>query len=260
MTDPALRVSGLSFSYSGKPLLSGVDFELDAGKILAILGPNGSGKTTLLNCVAGILRPGAGNVKIFGEDIKAARAADIAKRICFVPQIQDSAFDFTVRDYIVMGRAPHIPLGASPEPEDYRRAGEAASAAGVDCLADSPFNRISGGERQLVQIGRALAQGAPVILMDEPTNHLDYGNQMRVLRLISSLARDGYTVVMSSHAPDHAIMLDSYAGVIRAGGVFEMGSAREILSGELLSELYGTRIALSRVEPGDRIVCVPERP
>jgi iron complex transport system ATP-binding protein len=253
-----LEAAGLSFAYKhGHPVFSGIGFRLRRGEALVLIGPNGSGKTTLLNCVCGLLKPASGSVRLFGEDIATMSASETARRMAFLPQASPSAFDFTVLDYLVMGRAPYIGFGMSPKAADYEKARSLLERLGIRHLASMPCTQISGGERQQARIGRVLMQGSRLILMDEPTNHLDYGNQIKMLRLIDRLVKEGYAVVMTSHVPDHAIMLGSQVGVIGKDGSFLLGDAGELLSETLLSELYGADIRIRYMEEFNRNVCIP---
>ncbi|MDR3052604.1 MAG: ABC transporter ATP-binding protein [Coriobacteriales bacterium] len=253
-----LNVAGLGYSYTPQnPVFSALDFSVEKGEILVLLGPNGSGKTTLLNCIAGLLRPQEGVVELDGVDLRSLRRDLLAQKLGYLPQAQQLSFDFAVLDYVVMGRSPYLRFGTVPSKADYARAWELLERLGIAHLGVKSCGRISGGERQQAQIARILMQDTRLILMDEPTNHLDYGNQIRTLRLIASLADEGYSIVMTSHVPDHAILLQSSLGVIDGKGSFCTGAAGDILTESLLEELYGEHINLLYLENCGRMTCVP---
>ena len=260
MEEGFLSVRGASFAYaSGQPVFRDVSFDLRKGEVLTILGPNGAGKSTLLNCIGGLLRPGAGTIRVDGRALSAYSPRQLAQRIGYVPQMQARTYDFTVRDYIAMGRAPYIGLWQSPSREDERLVDEAMERMGLRHLAAKPYTHISGGEYQQVLIARVMVQQADVILMDEPTNHLDYGNQLKVLRQIRQLAADGYGLIWTTHMPDHALMLGGQIAVLDQDGVFETGDAAEMITGPRMERIYGARICKTYVEAAGRDACIPYR-
>jgi len=259
-TQPALlQTQDLCFAYKpGSPVLKGINLEVHAGETLVLLGPNGSGKTTLLNCLAGLLKPQSGAVRLGGQDIKTMSMRQIALHLGYLPQFMSVGFEFCVLDYVVMGAAPHLHFGKSPSKSDYARAQELLEQLGVAALAEAPMSALSGGERQLAQIARILMQRSPLVLMDEPTNHLDYGNQIRALRLVKQMCAQGLAVIMTSHVPDHAIWLHSQVGVLRKGQPLLTGPASQVLDEELLSGLYQENISLHYLPQRGHCICVPE--
>lgn len=252
-----LDVEGLGFSYEGgHAVLKDISFSVGPGRIVAILGPNGSGKTTLLNCMARLAMPGRGIVRIGGVDASSLSLDEMARSVSFVPQSTVPAFDYEVIEYVVTGCAPRMGLFKKPGPEEYAIARRAIEALGLGHLERKPYTRISGGERQQVSIARALAQRSGIMLLDEPTAHLDYGNQIKVLRIIKDLAAKGYAIAMTTHAPDHAILLDDQVAALGRDGSFRFGTAREAMSGSFLSSLYGIGIEVRTLEDLGRAVCV----
>ena len=257
---PLLEVSGLSFSYPrGKSVFSDVSFFLRAGEIFVLIGPNGSGKTTLLNCVAGLLKPECGEIRLSGKDAASINPRDRARMLCYLSQLDKTSAEYTAIDYVVMGRAPYLRFGESPGAADYARAERILASLGIARRANTQLNHLSGGERQQARVGRILMQDARIVLLDEPTNHLDYGNQLCTLNKIASLANEGYAVLMTSHAPDHALLLDGCVSVLGAeGGGLLIGDAESILTEKLLCDLYGVRILVTKTRDLTRTVILPD--
>lgn len=252
-----LDVQKLSFSYDKKrTIFHDVSFTLDKGEVLSILGTNGAGKSTLLNCLANLLKPQSGDIFLNGTSIKEMPMREVAKVIGYVPQVHVPTYDFTVRDFTVMGRSPYIGAFGNPSKKDYEIADEALSRMNIYHLRDKLYTEISGGERQQVTIARALTQQPQIILLDEPTAHLDYGNQFRVVQMIAQLADEGYALIMTTHNPDHAIILNGKVAILNREGVLGVGQASDTLSGETLSELYGLSIKTVYDPDAGRNVCV----
>lgn len=252
----SLSVSHLTFAYDKTPVLNDVSFTLGEGTLLAILGPNGVGKTTLFRCILGEQKRYSGTIEIDGAEIKALGARALAHRIAYIPQTHAPAFRFSVRDMVLMGTTHRISPLSAPKAKEQAIAEEAMARLGIETLADKDFSRISGGEQQLVYIARALAQQAKTLLMDEPTSSLDYGNQLSVLSTVRELTREGYTVLLSTHNPQHALWYADEILALHNGGVAANGAAKEQLTPELLRTLYGTDIRLLDTDSGP--VILPE--
>lgn len=252
-----LEVSNLGFSYDrGPAIFHDVSFKVDQGEILSILGPNGSGKSTLLNCIANLYSPAAGEIFLNGQLMSRMNLREVAQVIGYVPQIHTPAYAFTVREFAVMGRTPYIGAFTIPGAEDYRIADEALERMGIAHLRDKPYTEISGGERQQVTIARVIAQKPQLILLDEPTAHLDYGNQHRVVQMARQLAAEGYALIMTTHNPDHAIILNGKVAILNRRGEFFVGQTAQTLSSKMLSDLYGLAIRTKYDGDAGRTVCV----
>lgn len=252
-----LDVQNLSFSYDRKrTIFHDVSFSLDKGEVLSILGTNGAGKSTLLNCIANLLKPKSGTILLNGTPMQTMSMRDIAKVIGYVPQVHLPTYAFTVRDFTVMGRSPYIGAFGSPSKEDYAIADDALRRLDIYHLRDKLYTEISGGERQQVTIARALTQQPQIILLDEPTAHLDYGNQFRVVQMIRQLADEGYALIMTTHNPDHAIILNGKVAILDRQGVLDVGLASDSLNGETLSTLYGLSIKTIYDPDAKRNICV----
>jgi len=254
-------IQDLSFGYTDKAedsIFSGIHFSLEPGEVFCLLGPNGSGKSTLLKCISRVLTPASGSVAIDGENLNAMSPAKIAGKLGYVPQSLVSAFPFTVEEIVVMGRASRISMISSPSKQDKDKALESMEKIGIAHLARRPCNRLSGGEWQLVLIARALTQSPRVLLLDEPTSHLDLGNQVKILEKVGSLSRDGITIIMASHFPDHAFLHADQVGILKNRSMAVSGKPDQVLTEEVLFSTYGINIRVIEVLDGiDRKICVP---
>ncbi len=251
-----LEAVDLAIGYPGHPVGKGISLALDTGEILALLGPNGAGKTTLFRTLLGLQRPLGGAVMIDGKPLDRLRPAEIARRMAYVSQAHVTEFSYSVLDVVLMGRTARLGPFESPGAEDTRIARDRLDSLGIGALAGADYTRISGGQRQLVLIARALAQEAPILVMDEPTASLDFGNQMLVLSRIRDLAASGYGVLLSTHDPDHALLVAGRVAIMAKGGLAAVGATGDVVTGELLSRIYGTTVRVEETPSGQR-VCVP---
>ena len=251
-------IKGLTFAYEpgGRKVLQEADLQLGEGEILCILGPNGAGKTTLLNCMAGLLQPSAGRIELCGEKLTTMSERQIARTVGYVPQTHTPAFDYRVFDFVLMGRTPQMGMLARPTKEDEEICRRTLESMGIAHLAEQSCLRISGGERQQVLIARAIASRPRVVLFDEPTAHLDYGNQQRVLQRIRRMAAEGFSVVITTHNPDHALLLGDQAAIVGKDGRIRQGRSEEIITEKTLGELYGIELKLLWVEALGRRACL----
>ncbi len=249
-----LEARSISFSYSSRRVLSNVSFTLDP--LTAILGRNGSGKTTLLRILVGFLRPSSGSVLIDGEDALKMKAQERARLIAYIPQSSPVVYPHTVRDLVLMGRAPSLSIFAKPGRKDEEAADEAIETLGISYLRNRPINATSGGERQLALIARALCQDARILILDEPASALDYSNQLMLLETLEKLSRKGYQILYSTHNPDHALMASDKILLIDSEGRVESS----IPDSEKLSELYGRKLLIRQIDTGKhtRCICIPE--
>lgn len=255
-----LAARDLGFGYGSRRVGSGVTLELNAGEVLCLLGPNGSGKTTLFKTLLGLLPPQEGTVLINGRDARTLARDAVARQISYVPQAHGAFFPYTVREVVLMGRTAHLGLFAAPSARDYAAALDAIRRMGIAHLTDAIYTQISGGERQLALIARALAQDARVVIMDEPTANLDFGNQVRVLERIRALAAEGIGVLLSTHDPDHAFLCADRVAMLHEGRLMASGAPAKVMTAENLRQLYGVAVAITAVSLGNAVtrnVCLP---
>jgi iron complex transport system ATP-binding protein len=252
-----LNAADLSFGFPGRTVGSGVSFALADGEVLCVLGPNGGGKTTLFRTLLGLLAPHAGSVRLDDTALSAMSRREIARRIGYVPQAHAGVFAFTVSEMVLMGRTAHMSLFAAPSAHDRDAAARAIDTVGIPHLAERAFTEISGGERQLVLIARALAQEPRLLVMDEPTSSLDFGNQVRVLGHVRRLAAQGISVLLSSHQPDHALQIADRALLLGEGKSLALGAPRDVIRPDTLRRLYGIDVRI--VETADGVhTCLPD--
>lgn len=256
-----LKVAEIGFAYpGGRTLLDAVSFSLAPGEALCLLGPNGTGKTTLIRCLLGLERVAAGRVELHGRDLASLSPAESARLMAYVPQDTSAVFAFLAFDVVLMGRSPHLRFMASPTDEDRRLARAAMLRLDIQHLAERPFLELSGGERQLVLVARALAQGSTILVMDEPSAGLDLANQLRIIRIIRALAGDGYSVLFTTHLPDHAFAVGGMAAMLKDGKLIGPAAPESLLDAGALGQLYGTPIEVIRISEGraeGQYLCVP---
>jgi iron complex transport system ATP-binding protein len=235
-----ISVSGLCFSYGLGFELRDISLTVERGNVTVLLGPNGCGKTTLLKCMNALLTPGEGKVQINGKDVFSMGRGELARLVGFVPQSHTPSFPYSVVDVVLMGRVSCMSIFQQPSSSDYAKAENALKVVGLSALKERPYTEISGGERQLALIARAIAQEPEALLLDEPTAHLDFKNQYMVLGMVKKVARErGIAVVMSLHDPNQAMQFSDCLVLINAGRIFSMGRPEDVVSPESIRELYG---------------------
>ena len=240
-----LTVNDLSYSYTkDMPVLKGVSFTADKGEFLSVLGPNGAGKSTLFRCLLGGIDGYSGAIELDGREVRGLSRREMAARIAYIPQIHRPTFGYSVLDTALMGLTRELSPFRSPTAEQEKRAMEALEQMGVARLDARNFATLSGGEQQLVLIARALCQRSDILLMDEPTSSLDYGNQLRVLRRVAELAARGYTVILSTHDPQHALRFSQRVLALRDGGMKLKEAVRRVAddTGLPRNALYDTAL------------------
>ena len=246
---PVAELANVAFAYHrGHPVLERVSLAVQPGTCLAVLGPNGIGKSTLLSLVTGHLSPQAGTVSLEGRAVASLSPAEIARILGFVPQSEHLPFDYTCLEYALHGRAPYLGLLELPGPADCAIALEGLARAGLAGFEERSINELSGGERQLLMIARALAQQPRLLVLDEPTSHLDLANKRRVTSMLAGLVGQGVTVVFTTHEPEAAAAAATHLALMGQGRALRTGSLADLLTTEGLSETYGTPVRVARVD------------
>lgn len=254
-----LEASSLACGYGARRIVDGISFTVSSGEVLCILGPNGVGKTTLFKSILGLQPLMGGRVAVDGEDIAPWSPKRFAQVFGYVPQSHTPPFPYTVLDVVLMGRTAHLGPFTSPSPDDRAAALATMRQLHIEHLARRTYTEISGGERQMVLIARALVQEPRFLVMDEPTASLDFGNQARVLARIRDLARAGLGIVLTSHSPDQAFLCATTVALLGPDG-FLIGRPDEIVTAENLERVYRTRVRIvsERDERGAVVKsCIP---
>jgi iron complex transport system ATP-binding protein len=252
----SLSAQSLAFGFPGRTVGRDVSFSLGSGEVMCVLGPNGGGKTTLFRTLLGLLEPHGGSIRVDGAPLENLSRNEIARRIAYVPQGHAAYFAFTVREFVLMGRTAHMGALAAPSRRDREVTQRALESLELAHLADRPVTQISGGERQLALVARALAQEPQVLVMDEPTASLDFGNQVRVLQRIAALAASGISILFSSHAPDHAFLAARRVLLLLEGRALAIGAPAQVITGDNLRRLYGVAVQVLPL-PGGGHTCLP---
>jgi len=254
----SICVSDLSFSYGDARVLKDVNFSVGEGELMSVVGPNGVGKSTLFYCLLGIFDNYKGKISIKDIDIKNLGVQEMAKLIAYVPQSHFPSFNFSVFDMVLLGTSVQISSVSTPGKKQIQLAESAMDRLGISHLRERGYTKISGGERQLALIARALVQQTNVLILDEPTANLDFGNQIRVLEQIRSLTKEGYTIIQSTHNPEQAFMYSDRVLAMHRGRVLADGSPSEIVTEELVHKLYGVDVKIKSLYRDKVRVCVPE--
>jgi iron complex transport system ATP-binding protein len=257
-----IRVEEVSLAYGRSKVLDSVSLTIRKGSVVTIVGPNGCGKTTLLKIINNLLKPDRGRVFVDGKEVNLLPAHRLARIMGYVPQGHRISFPFKVRDVVITGRMPYIAAFSSPKREDMERTERALALTGICSLADQPYTHISGGERQLVMIARAMVQQPSVLLLDEPTSYLDFKNQIQTLRMIKEISRSQeVTVIMTLHDPNHALMFSDEVVLLRklngslAGNVIAFGPPHEVMTPQNIQAAYGIEVEI--VEVRGRKILIP---
>ena len=253
----SIEVKDLSFSYGDHAVLHNISFSVGKGEFLSILGPNGVGKSTLFRCVLGLLSGYTGTVTVDGIDARSFSIREAAKHIAYIPQSRRPVFNYSVFDIVLMGTTSGLSPFRSPSKADNYRCAWALEKVGISHLSQRCFHRLSGGEQQLVMIARALVQNAPCLMLDEPTANLDFGNQLLVLEQARALAREGYTVIQTTHHPEQSYMFSDRILAIQNGRVLTEGKPADVLTEQTMRALYGVDVEIVSLYQDKARICIP---
>ncbi len=255
-----LVVEDLNFGYREKTILNDINFSVKAGDICGLLGPNGSGKTTLLKCINGILNGKSGRIKIFGQEIARLSREEIAGLIAVVPQELNVVFSFTVLQIVLMAGNSRFGFSGIPKKNDYLNAFEVLEDLGIEHLAERRYNELSGGEKQMVLIARALFQKSGILLLDEPTSHLDFKRQYTIMELIKKITKEkNLTTLITLHDPNTAGRYCNRLIMLKNGGIVYQGLRDKIFHTQSLESMYDMRVTIENTDTGIEYVLPDHR-
>ena len=249
-----VHIEDICFAYESEMVLKHISMDIAPKSICFIMGNNGSGKTTLLKNIMGFLTPKQGVIKIADKNVSDLDKQTLSRLVSYVPQAIHLNTDFSVIDYISLGRTPHLGTFSKLKDDDYRIIENISVLLGVDVIYEIPFNKLSGGQKQMVAIARSLVQDTPLIIMDEPMSALDIGKQVELLKVLRVLTENGKTIILTTHNPNHPLVLESNACFLKQGEIAAFGRSADIIQDELLHTIYGNNISLDYGEKGATIV------
>ena len=253
----SIKIENLCFSYGKQEVLKNIGFTVEYGEFLSVLGPNGVGKSTLFRCMLGLLHPSKGVVTIDGENMEQISATDLAKKMAYIPQSHSPVFNFSVGDMVLMGTTAQTGRFSSPGRKEKQIAEDAMERLGIAHLRDCGYGNISGGERQMVLIARAIAQQAKILIMDEPSANLDFGNKVKVMQAVKKLTEEGYAVIQSTHDPEQAFLYSDKILAMHDGKILAWGRPKNVMDRELVSKLYNVDVDMCSLKDDKIRVCIP---
>lgn len=255
-----LTIENVFGGYGNGDVLKGISCNADYGDVLCLLGPNGCGKTTLFRMMLGTLPVTDGKIAIDGENIHDFTTKALANMIAYIPQYHSPVFAYTVLDVVIMGRASHFSAFETPKEPDREAAFSALEKVNALHLANKKYTSLSGGQRQLVLIARAICQSAKIFIMDEPAANLDYANHQLLMNVISGLARQGYCIIMSTHSPEHPFSVGTKVLLMKTGKVVGFGTPKEVITSETLQSVYDIEMDVITAHDRygcERTICLP---
>jgi iron complex transport system ATP-binding protein len=248
-----LKVNNIHFNYGTTRILDDLSFNVEEGQLCGLFGPNGCGKTTLFKCCMNFLKYHMGSVVMDGVDIKECSIEDMAKIVAYVPQEHKPPFPYLVKEVVLMGRTPHLGGFFGISRGDKEKAWNALELLDISHLADQPYNQLSGGQRQMVLIARAIAQETRIIFLDEPTSALDFSNQMRIWDLMRKVKDQGITILACSHDPNHVSWFCDKVVVMNRSGILCQGPPHDVITESVLNDVYQDMCAVKSLD-GIRMV------
>lgn len=242
-----LNIHQIAFDYPGFPVFQNISFELGKGEICGLLGINGSGKSTLFKCCMGFLKVKSGEINLNGDLIQHMSVNQISKLIAYVPQEHQLPYPFLVKEVVLMGRTPHLNGGFGIGQHNKNKAWEAMESLGIMHLADKRFTELSGGQRQLTLIARALAQDSRLLMLDEPTASLDLHNQIQIWEVLIKLKTLGTSILVCTHDPNHVLWFCDRALILEQQSLLADGAPHKVINQELLDVLYKEKCQIQLV-------------
>lgn len=253
-----IKIENLNYSYDKKNIiLENINLSFEENKIYFLLGKNGSGKSTLIKCILNILNDYEGNIFIDSKNLKTMSRKEISKYLSYVPQEHYPLFNYNVLDVAAMAMANSLKFYEYPNKKDMDRVKEVFSYLNILHLSSKGYSELSGGERQLILIARAILQNSKIILMDEPTSNLDYGNKIRLMQTLNRLKRDGYTIIISSHDPQDAIFYGDITVLFHEKKILKYGATTDIINSENLTKIYGQDIEVIHIHEKEVAISIP---
>lgn len=249
-----LTVAHGTFAYPSHTVLQDISFTANTGDLIAILGPNGAGKTTLLRCLLGFLRWKSGDSLLDGRSIRSIPQRELWRSIAYVPQARDVSLACSALETILLGRNSHMQLFAQPKATDVVFCESLMKRLGILHLRDTSCAEMSGGERQMVLIARALAAEPKILVLDEPESNLDFRNQLIVLDTMTSLARAGITCIFNTHYPDHALQRANFSLILKKNGSAVFGETHRVVTREEIRAAFGVETVIGEVETDDAVL------
>ena len=254
MSNPCIQFNDVCFTYDKEMVIKHLSMNIEKKSLVFIMGINGSGKTTLLKNLMGFLQPQSGRIRIDGMDVGTIDRHTMSRLVSYVPQAIHLNTDFSVLDYLSLGRTPHLRIVAKMAKTDFEIIDRCSEWLDVKQYYGIPFNKLSGGQKQMVAITRSLIQDTPLIVLDEPMSALDIGRQVDLLRIIEKLVAEGKTIVLTTHNPNHALAVKGQSCILKHGAIVAYGDSQEVIQESLLQEVYGKNITISKGETIDSVV------
>lgn len=254
-----LKIKGLDCGYQKNTIIKSIDLTIQQGEMWCVLGPNGVGKTTFFKTLLRLLEPIDGTILFNEKPIKTWKHKELARMIAYVPQSHVPPFAFTVEEVIAMGRNPHQWGTSKANITDQEAIDEAIELLDIRYLYHKNYMNISGGERQLTLLARAIAQQTPLLVLDEPVSNLDFGNQARLLKRICDLVtKKGKTIIMTTHYPDHSFLLDdTNVLLLQRDNMHEIGKGKDIVTEEAIQHLYHIDNRIVDLQDYQKRICIP---
>ena len=259
MSHPLFQISNLSYSVEGKDILNSLSLDIWKGDFLSIIGPNGGGKTTLIKCIIQILKANSGSIFFDNFPIHNFRTKDIAKNISYVPQVSENTFPLTAKEFLMLARYPHISRFTSTRKADLKAVAEAFEVTETSSLANREMNTLSGGEKQMVFIAAALAQGGDVIILDEPATFLDPKHEHNIYQILKKIHNQSdKTIISVTHNINSAILYSDKIAILKDGKIVFSGNSSDVTEGNILENTYNKKFTFVKHPDCDKHIILPE--